>query len=75
MVHVLANVLTEKFGAGILCQIFVVVEAAGVELFSVLTAYNLLILRMARGATKAPLPTPLYVYCTKISSSSCRADC
>ena len=40
-------------------------EAAGVELFSVLTARKLLILRMARGAKKAPLPIPLYVYCTK----------
>jgi hypothetical protein len=45
------------------------VEAAGVELFSVLTARKLLILRMARGAKKAPLPIPLYVYCTKILSS------
>jgi hypothetical protein len=44
------------------------VEAAGVELFSVLTARKLLILRMARGAKKAPLPIPLYVYCTKIFS-------
>ena len=40
------------------------VEAAGVELFSVLTARKLLILRMARGAKKAPLPDSLYVYCT-----------
>ena len=47
------------------------VEAAGVELFSVLTARKLLILRMARGAKKAPLPIPLYVYCTKIFSSFC----
>ncbi len=47
------------------------VEAAGVELFSVLTARKLLILRMARGAKKAPLPIPLYVYCTKILSSFC----
>ena len=46
------------------------VEAAGVELFSVLTARKLLILRMARGAKKAPLPTPLYVYCTKSSPRS-----
>jgi hypothetical protein len=45
------------------------VEAAGVELFSVLTARKLLILRRARGAKKAPLPVPLYVYCTKILSS------
>ena len=46
----------------------IMVEAAGVELFSVLTARKLLILRMARGAKKAPLPNPLYVYCTKIFS-------
>ena len=45
-----------------------VVEAAGVELIRVLTARKLLILRMARGAKKAPLPIPLYVYCTKILS-------
>jgi hypothetical protein len=44
----------------------ILVEAAGVELFSVLTARKLLILHMARGAQKAPLPIPLYVYCTKI---------
>jgi hypothetical protein len=50
-------------------QVVIVVEAAGVELFSVLTARKLLILRMARGAKKAPLPVPLYVYCTKILSS------
>jgi hypothetical protein len=49
-------------------QLVIVVEAAGVELFSVLTARKLLILRMARGAKKAPLPVPLYVYCTKIFS-------
>ena len=42
------------------------VEAARVALFSLLTARKLLILRMARGAKKAPLPIPLYVYCTKI---------
>jgi len=46
----------------------VLVEAAGVELFSVLTARKLLILGRARGAKKAPLPIPLYVYCTKIFS-------
>jgi len=44
------------------------VEAAGAELFSVSTAGKLLILRMAREAKKAPLPIPLYVYCTKIRS-------
>jgi hypothetical protein len=41
------------------------VEAAGVELFSVLTARRLLILRMARGTRKPTLPIPLYVACTK----------
>ena len=46
----------------------ILVEATGVELFSVLTARKLLILRMARRAKKAPLPIPLYVYCTKILS-------
>ena len=43
-----------------------VVEAAGVELFSVLITRNLLILGTATTAKKAPLPNPLYVYCTKI---------
>jgi hypothetical protein len=42
------------------------VEAAGVELFSVLTTRKLLILGTARTAKKAPLPNPLYVYCTKM---------
>jgi hypothetical protein len=42
------------------------VEAAGVELFSVLTTRNLLILGTATTAKKAPLPDPLYVYCTKM---------
>jgi hypothetical protein len=45
----------------------IVVEAAGVELFSVLTARKLLILATATTAKKAPLPDPLYVYCTKIT--------
>jgi hypothetical protein len=44
------------------------VEAAGVELSSVLTARKLLILGNATTAKKAPLPDPLYVYCTKILS-------
>jgi hypothetical protein len=44
------------------------VEAAGVELSSVLTARKLLILGTATTAEKAPLPDPLYVYCTKILS-------
>jgi hypothetical protein len=42
------------------------VEAAGVELFRVLITRNLLILGIATTAKKAPLPDPLYVYCTKI---------
>ena len=46
------------------------VEAAGVELFRVLTVRKLLILRMTKGAKKAPLPIPLYGYCTKIPSAS-----
>jgi hypothetical protein len=44
----------------------VVVEAAGVGLFGVLTVRKLLILGTATPAKKAPLPDPLYVYCTKI---------
>jgi hypothetical protein len=42
------------------------VEAAGVELFRVLTARKLLIPGTATTAKKASLPDPLYVYCTKI---------
>src|SRR5208337_2494290 len=45
---------------------FIVVEAAGVELFRVLITHNLLILGIATTAKKAPLPDPLYVYCTKM---------
>ena len=48
----------------------IVVEAAGVELFRVLITRNLLIPGTATTAKKAPLPDPLYVYCTKNS----RAD-
>ncbi len=44
----------------------ILVEAAGVELSSVLTARKLLILGTATTAKKAPLPDPLYVYCTKM---------
>ena len=40
-------------------------EAAGVELTTVLTARKLLILGTARTAKKVLLPEPLYVYCTK----------
>ena len=42
------------------------VEAAGVELSEVLTTHKLLILGTATAAKKAPLPDPLYVYCTKV---------
>ena len=42
------------------------VEAAGVELFGVLITRKLLILGIAKTAKKAPLPDPLYVYCTKM---------
>ncbi len=41
------------------------VEAAGVELITMLIARKLLILGSATRAKKAPLPDPLYVYCTK----------
>ena len=44
----------------------IVVEATGVELFRVLITRNLLILGTATTAKKAPLPDPLYVYCTKM---------
>jgi hypothetical protein len=44
------------------------VEAAGVELFRVLITRILLILGTATTAKKAPLPDPLYVYCTKMLS-------
>jgi hypothetical protein len=42
------------------------VEAAGVELITALIKRNLLILGTATKAKKAPLPNPLYVYCTKM---------
>ncbi len=41
-------------------------EAAGVELITMLTARKLLIPGTATTAEKAPLPDPLYVYCTKM---------
>ena len=44
------------------------VQAAGVELFNVLTARKLWILCMARRPEKARSPIPLYVDCTKILS-------
>jgi hypothetical protein len=43
----------------------IVVEAMRVELFRVLTTRKLLILAPATTAQTAPLPDPLYVYCTK----------
>jgi hypothetical protein len=46
------------------------VEAAGVELITMLTTRKLLILGTATTAKKAPLPNPLYVYCTKMLSHS-----
>jgi Carbamoyltransferase N-terminus len=49
-------------------------QRAGVELFNVLITRNLLILCTPRRPKKATLPIPLYVYCTKILSSSCCAD-
>jgi hypothetical protein len=54
----------------ITCKLFItkeiLVEAKGVELFRVLITRNLLILGTATTAKKAPLPDPLYVYCTKM---------
>jgi hypothetical protein len=47
---------------------FYMVEAAGVELITILITRNLLILGTATTAKKASLPDPLYVYCTKILS-------
>ena len=44
----------------------IVVEAAGVELSRVLITRKLLILGTATTAKRAPLPDPLYVYCTKM---------
>lgn len=44
------------------------VEAAGVELITMLTSRKLLILGSATAAKKAPLPDSLYVYSTKIFS-------
>jgi len=50
------------------------VEAAGVELITMLTASKLLIPGTATTAKKAPLPDPLYVYCTKMLFASEGAD-
>jgi hypothetical protein len=57
-----------------LLKINEMVEAAGVELFSVLIRHKLLILRSATTAKKAPLPYPLYVYCTKIVRTAIESD-
>jgi hypothetical protein len=54
------------FVCNILITKEIVVEATGVELISMLTARKLLILGSATRAKKAPLPDPLYVYCTKL---------
>jgi hypothetical protein len=47
---------------------------AQVELFGVLITRKLLILGIATTAKKAPLPDPLYVYCTKMFSLWSPAD-
>jgi hypothetical protein len=52
----------------------ILVEAAGVELITMLTTRKLLILGSATRAKKAPLPDPLYVYCTKMLSRCGRSD-
>ena len=52
----------------------ILVEAAGVELITILITRNLLIPGTATKAKKAPLPDPLYVYCTKILSLRSPAD-
>ena len=50
------------------------VEAAGVELITMLTARKLLIPGSATRAKKASLPDPLYVYCTKMLPTWSPAD-
>jgi hypothetical protein len=52
----------------------ILVEATGVELSRVLRTRKLLILGTATTAKKAPLPDPLYVYCTKMLSLYSLAD-
>ena len=49
-------------------------EAAGVDLSSVFTARNLLILGRGTRAKKATLPNPLYVCCRKMFSFWVPAD-
>jgi hypothetical protein len=68
----LPNVI--KFSGKILIINEILVEAAGVELITMLTARKLLILGSATRAKKVPLPDPLYVYCTRIFSRSRCAD-
>jgi len=55
-----------KYTCNLLVINEILVEAAGVELFRVLITRNSLILGPATTAKKAPLPDPLYVYCTKM---------
>jgi hypothetical protein len=52
----------------------ILVEATGVELSNVLTPRKLLILGTVTTAKKAPLPDPLYVYCTKMLFASESTD-
>ena len=58
------------YGKVFACKLLIIKEilvvAAGVELFRVLITRNLLIPGTATTAKKAPLPDPLYVYCTKM---------
>jgi len=55
------SALNERIGNNALLR-----APLGVELFRVLITRNLLILGTATTAKKAPLPNPLYVYCTKM---------
>jgi hypothetical protein len=50
------------------------VEATGVELIRVLITCKLLIPGSATTAKRAPLPDPLYVYCTKMLTLWSPAD-
>ena len=58
----LAAAIAERVGIGLGRALFPVLEAARVELSSVLTARNLLILGRGTRAKKATMPNPLYVY-------------
>lgn len=57
--RLLAAVIAERVGIGLGLALFPVLEAAGVELSSVLTARNLLILGRGTRAKKATVPNPL----------------